>query len=112
MIQEQEAVRARLFTIQDVMQSTARAWLQVIMSHCTNIAIFLKTLIFLIQDKSIRITHNLAVFGGCGLLLSIITGLFGVNLDGIPGGSSTPYAFRLFSAIVFLTGAILIGLGN
>lgn len=29
MIEEQEAVRARLFTIQDVMQSTVRAWLQV-----------------------------------------------------------------------------------
>lgn len=29
MIQEQEAVRDRLFTIQDVMQSTVRAWLQV-----------------------------------------------------------------------------------
>lgn len=29
MIQEQEAVRSRLFTIQDVMQSTVRAWLQV-----------------------------------------------------------------------------------
>ena len=29
MIQEQEAVRGRLFTIQDVMQSTVRAWLQV-----------------------------------------------------------------------------------
>lgn len=29
MIDEQEAVRGRLFTIQDVMQSTVRAWLQV-----------------------------------------------------------------------------------
>lgn len=29
MIEEQEAVRGRLFTIQDVMQSTMRAWLQV-----------------------------------------------------------------------------------
>lgn len=29
MIQEQEAVRGRLFTIQDVMQSNIRAWLQV-----------------------------------------------------------------------------------
>lgn len=29
MIEEQEAVRGRLFTIQDVMQSTLRAWLQV-----------------------------------------------------------------------------------
>lgn len=32
MIGEQEAVRGRLFTIQDVMQSTVRAWLQVIYS--------------------------------------------------------------------------------
>lgn len=31
MIEEQEAVRGRLFTIQDVMQSTVRAWLQVSM---------------------------------------------------------------------------------
>lgn len=29
MMEEQEAVRGRLFTIQDVMQSTVRAWLQV-----------------------------------------------------------------------------------
>ena len=29
MIEDQEAVRGRLFTIQDVMQSTVRAWLQV-----------------------------------------------------------------------------------
>lgn len=29
MIEEQEAVRDRLFTIQDVMQSNVRAWLQV-----------------------------------------------------------------------------------
>lgn len=29
MIEEQEAVRGRLFTIQDVLQSTVRAWLQV-----------------------------------------------------------------------------------
>lgn len=33
MIEEQEAVRGRLFTIQDVMQSTIRAWLQVCLSH-------------------------------------------------------------------------------
>ncbi|KAL6614979.1 hypothetical protein ACP70R_037249 [Stipagrostis hirtigluma subsp. patula] len=66
MIEEQEAVRGRLFTIQDVMQSTVRAWL---------------------QDKSLRITHNLTIFGGCGLILSIITGLFGINVDGIPGAA-------------------------
>ena len=29
MIEEQKAVRGRLFTIQDVVQSTVRAWLQV-----------------------------------------------------------------------------------
>lgn len=29
MIEEQEAVRGRIFTIQDVMQSNLRAWLQV-----------------------------------------------------------------------------------
>lgn len=34
MIQEQEAVRGRLFTIQDVMQSTVRAWLQVYKFYC------------------------------------------------------------------------------
>lgn len=90
MIEEQEAVRGRLFTIQDVMQSTVRAWL---------------------QDRSLRVTHNLAVFGGCGLVLSIITGLFGINVDGIPGASGTPYAFGLFAAILVLIGIILIALG-
>lgn len=30
MLEEQEAVRTRLFTIQDVMQSTVRSWLQVL----------------------------------------------------------------------------------
>ncbi|KAJ0577144.1 hypothetical protein HanRHA438_Chr05g0225551 [Helianthus annuus] len=62
MIEEQEAVRGRLFTVQDVMQSTVRAWL---------------------QDKSLRVTHNLGVFGGCGLVLSIITGLFGLLYLGL-----------------------------
>ncbi|KAJ0971653.1 hypothetical protein J5N97_019612 [Dioscorea zingiberensis] len=90
MLEEQEAVRGRLFTIQDVMQSTVRAWL---------------------QDRSLRVTHNLAVFGGCGLVLSIITGLFGINVDGIPGAQNTPYAFSLFTGILFLIGIILIGLG-
>lgn len=90
MIEEQEAVRDRLFTIQDVMQSTVRAWL---------------------QDKSLRVTHNLGVFGGCGLVLSIITGLFGINVDGIPGAEGSPYAFALFSGILFLLGAVLIAIG-
>ncbi|XP_065879239.1 uncharacterized protein [Euphorbia lathyris] len=90
MMEEQEAVRGRLFTIQDVMQSTVRAWL---------------------QDKSLRVTHNLAVFGGCGLVLSIFTGLFGINVDGIPGSVNTPYAFGLFTAILFFIGAVLIAVG-
>ncbi|XP_059664787.1 uncharacterized protein LOC132311081 [Cornus florida] len=90
MIEEQEAVRGRLFTIQDVMQSTVRAWL---------------------QDRSLRVTHNLAVFGGCGLVLSIITGLFGINVDGIPGSDNTPYAFGLFAALLFFLGIVLIAVG-
>ncbi|KAK4745289.1 hypothetical protein SAY87_011601 [Trapa incisa] len=90
MIEEQEAVRGRLFTIQDVMQSTVRAWL---------------------QDKSLTVTHNLGVFGGCGLILSIITGLFGINVDGIPGAKDSPFAFVLFSSIIMLLGAVLIAIG-
>ncbi|KAG6531113.1 uncharacterized protein LOC122048090 isoform X1 [Zingiber officinale] len=90
MLEEQEAVRGRLFTIQDVMQSTVRAWL---------------------QDRSLRVTHNLTIFGGCGLVLSIITGLFGINVDGIPGGANTPYAFGLFAGVLFFIGIVLIGLG-
>ncbi|KDP21206.1 hypothetical protein JCGZ_21677 [Jatropha curcas] len=90
MLEEQEAVRGRLFTIQDVMQSNVRAWL---------------------QDRSLRVTHNLAVFGGCGLVLSIITGLFGINVDGIPGAENTPYAFVVFTAILFFIGVVLIGVG-
>ncbi|CAA0816124.1 Magnesium transporter CorA-like family protein [Striga hermonthica] len=90
MIQEQEAVRARLFTIQDVMQSTVRAWL---------------------QDQSLHVQHNLGVFGGCGLVLSIITGLWGINVDGIPGSNRSPYAFALFTGALFLLGAVLIAIG-
>uniref|UniRef100_A0A5B6Z6C8 Putative Magnesium transporter CorA-like family protein n=1 Tax=Davidia involucrata TaxID=16924 RepID=A0A5B6Z6C8_DAVIN len=37
MIEEQEAARGRLFTIQDVMQSTVRAWLQVCVKKQVNI---------------------------------------------------------------------------
>ncbi|XP_006359088.1 uncharacterized protein [Solanum tuberosum] len=90
MIEEQEAVRGRLFTIQDVMQSNLRAWL---------------------QDKSLRVSHNLAVFGGCGLVLTIITGLFGINVDGIPGAQNTPYAFSLFSVLLVVLGVVLIAVG-
>lgn len=53
----------------------------------------------------------MAVFGGCGLVLSIITGLFGINVDGIPGAANTPYAFGLFTAILFFIGIVLICLG-
>lgn len=63
------------------------------------------------QDKSLRITHNLTIFGGCGLILSIITGLFGINVDGIPGAKNTPYAFALFSGLLFLIGFMLIIVG-
>uniref|UniRef100_A0A7N0RE44 Magnesium transporter CorA-like family protein n=1 Tax=Kalanchoe fedtschenkoi TaxID=63787 RepID=A0A7N0RE44_KALFE len=90
MLEEQEAVRGRLFTIQDVTQSTVRAWL---------------------QDQSLRVTHNLGVFGGCGLVLTIITGLFGINVDGIPGAANAPYAFALFSGLLVLLGVVLIAMG-
>ena len=63
------------------------------------------------QDRSLRVTHNLAVFGGCGLVLSIITGLFGINVDGIPGAANTPYAFGLFAGLLFFLGIVLILLG-
>lgn len=77
--------------------------------HLLFIVIYL--LSFLIQDKSLRVTHNLGIFGGCGLVLSIITGLFGINVDGIPGAEGTPYAFGLFSGVLFFLGITLIGLG-
>lgn len=90
MIAEQEAVRDRIFTVQDAMHNTVRS---------------------VLQDKSVRITHNLTVFGGCGLILSIITGLFGINVDGIPGSSNAPYTFCIFSACLLLLGIILVGVG-
>ncbi|XP_062217531.1 uncharacterized protein LOC133917668 [Phragmites australis] len=90
MLEEQEAVRGRLFTIQDVMQSTVRAWL---------------------QDRSLRVTHNLAIFGGGSMVLSIITSLFGINVDGIPGAQNAPYAFGLFTGLLLFLGIVLIGVG-
>ncbi|CAH1435625.1 unnamed protein product [Lactuca virosa] len=71
MLEEQEVVRGRIFTVQDVMQSTKRAWL---------------------HDRHTSLTHNLVVFGGCGLVLSIITGLFEINFYGIPENKNTPFA--------------------
>lgn len=55
--------------------------------------------------------HNLGVFGGCGLILSIITGLFGINVDGIPGAEGYPYAFAFFSVALVLLGVVLIAIG-
>lgn len=72
---------------------------------------FIFFLTTIIQDKSLRVTHNLAVFGGCGLVLSIITGLFGINVDGIPGAQNTPYAFGMFTAILFFLGIALMAGG-
>lgn len=91
MLTEQDAVRDRLFTVQDVMLNNVREKL---------------------QERSVRVTHNLSVIGGSGLLLSVIVGLFGINLDGIPGNSHSPYAFAVFSVILFALGAItcLIGI--
>jgi Mg2+ and Co2+ transporter CorA len=59
----------------------------------------------------LRVTHNLTIFGGAGLVLSIITSLFGINVDGIPGAKHTPYAFLLFSVLLVLLALMLIGLG-
>ncbi|MHB8920939.1 MAG: zinc transporter ZntB [Halothiobacillus sp.] len=42
------------------------------------------------------------------LPLTFITGIFGVNIDGIPGNENTPWAFLLFTALLFLIGVLLI----
>lgn len=63
------------------------------------------------QDRSLRVTHNLTVFGGGGLILTILTGLFGINVDGIPGAEKTPYAFGLFSGLLVFLGVVLIAIG-
>lgn len=63
------------------------------------------------QDRSLRVTHNLAIFGGGGMILSIITGLFGINVDGIPGAQNTPYAFGLFAGLLVFIGIVLVGMG-
>jgi len=85
MLEEQDAVRDRLFTVQDVMQSNVREKL---------------------QERSVRVTHNLSVIGGSGLLLSVIVGLFGINLDGIPGNSNSPFAFSVFTVLLFALGTV------
>lgn len=45
------------------------------------------------------------------MVLSVVTGLFGINVDGIPGAERTPYAFGLFAGLLVLLGVILIALG-
>lgn len=44
-------------------------------------------------------------------MLTIITGLFGINVDGIPGAANTPYAFGLFSGVLVFLGIVLIAIG-
>lgn len=68
-------------------------------------------MVFNFQDRSLTVTHNLAVFGGCGLVLTIITGLFGINVDGIPGAQNTPYAFGLFTGLLVILGIVLVIVG-
>ncbi len=62
-----------------------------------------------VQDTSVRIQHNLAIIGGGGVLLSIIVGLFGINVDGIPGNTNAPYAFMEFSVWLLVLGAVVTG---
>lgn len=40
-------------------------------------------------------------------MLTIVTGLFGINVDGIPGAQA-PQAFALFSAVLFFSGLVLV----
>ncbi len=42
------------------------------------------------------------------LPLTFITGLFGVNLDGIPGNQDHPWAFTIFTGVLFALGILLI----
>ncbi|KAK4836254.1 hypothetical protein QYF36_020478 [Acer negundo] len=88
--EEQEAVYGHLFTIQDVMKNSVRAWL---------------------HDINLIVTHTLFVLGGCGLVLSIITRLFGINVDRIPGAVNTPYAFGMFIVVLFSIGVVVIAVG-
>ncbi|PON90711.1 hypothetical protein TorRG33x02_135680 [Trema orientale] len=41
-----------------------------------------------------------SIFPYGGLVLSIITGIFGINVDAIPGAEESPYAFALFTYIL------------
>jgi hypothetical protein len=45
------------------------------------------------------------------MVLTIITGLFGINVDGIPGAENTPYAFALFTGLLFFLGFVLVVAG-
>lgn len=45
------------------------------------------------------------------MILTIVTGLFGINVDGIPGAANTPYAFGLFTGLLVFIGIVLIAVG-
>lgn len=70
----------------------------------------LSMLLILRQKGYSYITHILRIFGCCGLILAIITGLVGINLDGIPRAEGS-YVFALSSGILFSLGAVLIAIG-
>jgi hypothetical protein len=43
--------------------------------------------------------------------VSIIVGLFGINVDGIPGNTNAPFAFMVFSVWLLVLGAVVTGVG-
>ncbi|XP_026397173.1 uncharacterized protein LOC113291908 [Papaver somniferum] len=89
-IKEQEAVFRQLSRIEKVIQSCVRSWS---------------------KNRSLRVAHNFKVFGVCCLVLLVITKLFAVNVDGIPGAKDTPYAFALFCGLLVLLGVVLFTVG-
>jgi zinc transporter len=48
----------------------------------------------------------LTLLSGIMLPLTFLTGLLGVNLDGIPGAANHPWAFTIFCLILTLVGFI------
>ncbi|KAI3853102.1 hypothetical protein MKW92_008072 [Papaver armeniacum] len=89
-IKEQEAAFRQLSRIEKVIQSYVSSWL---------------------KDRSLRVAHNLKVFGVCCLFLLVITKLFAINVDGIPGAKDTPYAFALFCGLLVLLVIVLFTVG-
>lgn len=51
------------------------------------------------------------MIGGGGFFFFIIVGLFGINLDGILGGSDNFYVFVIFVIGLFFFGVIVIVIG-